>query len=285
MNKIMNKKIALVLSSGGARGIAHIGAIDVLEENGYEITSIVGCSMGSLVGGMYASGNYQQFKEWILSMTKKKMLKLSDADINTSYVVKGDLLMKEMKSLMPDCLIEECKIPFAAVATDVRNEKEILLKSGSLYNAIRASISIPIFFKPVQNEDMLLMDGALINPFPLNHVIMNGADKVVAINVTAKSNNEFIPQLQRTGKLEDAYPFGKRNPFILQGASLHRELLAVIQMMIISNSELMIQQNPCNLLVELPASSFQCFDFFKAKEIYEVGRRLMAEQLLKWENT
>lgn len=283
MNKIMNKKIALVLSSGGARGIAHIGAIDVLEENGYEITSIVGCSMGSLVGGMYASGNYQQFKEWILSMTKKKMLKLSDADINTSYVVKGDLLMKEMKSLMPDCLIEECKIPFAAVATDVRNEKEILFKSGSLYNAIRASISIPIFFKPVQNEDMLLMDGALVNPFPLNHVIMNGADKVVAINVTAKSNNEFIPQLQRTGKLEDAYPFGKRNPFILQGASLHRELLAVIQMMIISNSELMIQQNPCNLLVELPASSFQCFDFFKAKEIYEVGRRLMSEQLPKLE--
>lgn len=280
----MNKKIALVLSSGGARGIAHIGAIDVLEENGYEITSIVGCSMGSLVGGMYASGNYQQFKEWILSLTKKKMLKLSDADINTSYVVKGDLLMKEMKSLMPDCLIEECKIPFAAVATDVRNEKEILFKSGSLYNAIRASISIPIFFKPVQNEDMLLMDGALINPFPLNHVIMNGADKVVAINVTAKSNNEFIPQLQRTGKLEDAYPFGKRNPFILQGASLHRELLAVIQMMLISNSELIRQQNPCDLLVELPASSFQCFDFFKAKEIYEVGRRLMSEQLLKWES-
>ena len=280
----MNKKIALVLSSGGARGIAHIGAIDVLEENGYEITSIVGCSMGSLVGGMYASGNYQQFKEWILSMSKKKMLKLSDADINTSYVVKGDLLMKEMKSLMPDCLIEECKIPFAAVATDVRNEKEVLFKSGSLYNAIRASISIPIFFKPVQNEDMLLMDGALINPFPLNHVIMNGADKVVAINVTAKSNNEFIPQLQRTGKLEDAYPFGKRNPFILQGASLHRELLAVIQMMLISNSELIRQQNPCDLLVELPASSFQCFDFFKAKEIYEVGRRLMSEQLLKWEN-
>lgn len=280
----MNKKIALVLSSGGARGIAHIGAIDVLEENGYEITSIVGCSMGSLVGGMYASGNYQQFKEWILSMTKKKMLKLSDADINTSYVVKGDLLMKEMKSLMPDCLIEECKIPFAAVATDVRNEKEVLFKSGSLYNAIRASISIPIFFKPVQNEDMLLMDGALINPFPLNHVIMNGADKVIAINVTAKSNNEFIPQLQRTGKLEDAYPFGKRNPFILQGASLHRELLAVIQMMLISNSELIRQQNPCDLLVELPASSFQCFDFFKAKEIYEVGRRLMSEQLLKWES-
>lgn len=280
----MNKKIALVLSSGGARGIAHIGAIDVLEENGYEITSIVGCSMGSLVGGMYASGNYQQFKEWILSMTKKKMLKLSDADINTSYVVKGDLLMKEMKSLMPDCLIEECKIPFAAVATDVKNEKEVLFKSGSLYNAIRASISIPIFFKPVQNEDMLLMDGALINPFPLNHVIMNGADKVVAINVTAKSNNEFIPQLQRTGKLEDAYPFGKRNPFILQGASLHRELLAVIQMMLISNSELIRQQNPCDLLVELPASSFQCFDFFKAKEIYEVGRRLMSEQLLKWES-
>ena len=280
----MNKKIALVLSSGGARGIAHIGAIDVLEENGYEITSIVGCSMGSLVGGMYASGNYQQFKEWILSMTKKKMLKLSDADINTSYVVKGDLLMKEMKSLMPDCLIEECKIPFAAVATDVRNEKEVLFKSGSLYNAIRASISIPIFFKPVQNEDMLLMDGALINPFPLNHVIMNGADKVVAINVTAKSNNEFIPQLQRTGKLEDAYPFGKRNPFILQGASLHRELLAVIQMMLISNSELIRQQNPCDLLVELPASSFQCFDFFKAKEMFEVGRRLMSEQLLKWEN-
>lgn len=279
----MNKKIALVLSSGGARGIAHIGAIDVLEENGYEITSIVGCSMGSLVGGMYASGNYQQFKEWILSMTKKKMLKLSDADINTSYVVKGNLLMKEMKNLMPDCLIEECKIPFAAVATDVRNEKEVLFKSGSLYDAIRASISIPIFFKPVQNEDMLLMDGALVNPFPLNHVIMNGADKIVAVNVTAKSNNEFIPQLQRTGKLEDAYPFGKRNPFILQGASLHRELLAVIQMMIISNSELMIQQNPCDLLVELPASSFQCFDFFKAKEIYEVGRRLMAEQLPKLE--
>lgn len=275
----MNKKIALVLSSGGARGIAHLGVIDILEEKGYEIVSIVGCSMGSLVGGMYASGNYTQFKEWILSMTKGKMLKLADPDVNTSYVVKGDLLMKEMKSLMPDCRIEDCKIPFAAVTTDIRNEKEILINSGSLYDAIRASISIPIFFKPVKNEDMLLMDGALVNPLPMNHVIRNGADKVIAVNVTARSNAEFIPQLQRTGKLDESFPFGRKNPFILSGATLHREVLAVIQMMLISNGELMAQQYPSDLMLELPASSFQCFDFFKAKEIYEVGRRLMTEQL------
>lgn len=278
------KKVALVLSSGGARGIAHLGVIDVLEENGYEITSIIGCSMGALVGGMYVSGNHEALKDYLFSLTITRMGLLADTDINTSYIVRGERLIRDMQKTMPDCLIEDCKIPFTAVASNLKEEREIAFRSGSLYDAIRASISIPIFFKPIQCNNQLLMDGAVLNPFPLNYAQKKEDEILLGVNVTAFSNEEFLPHLSRSGTVAK----DERNPFLLTkakffipGAFAHQEAEAVAQLMLAQNSELMAQLYPPDIRLDLPASSYHCFDFFKAKEIYDKGRKMTQKLLSK----
>ena len=139
------KKVALVLSSGGARGFAHIGAIEALEEEGYEITSISGTSMGALIGGMYAAGRIAEVKEWLFSTDSRNAL----------------------LEIMPDVEISNLPIPFSAVATDLKNYEEVVFSSGSLYDAIRSSISIPLFFKPQKRNERVLIDGGVINPLML----------------------------------------------------------------------------------------------------------------------
>lgn len=106
----MKKKIALVLSGGGARGLAHIGAIETLESHGYEITSIAGCSMGALIGGMYAAGKLPEVKDWVLALDRRKVLSLVDFSLSLTHLVKGDRVMEALKEIVPDVNIED--LPF-----------------------------------------------------------------------------------------------------------------------------------------------------------------------------
>lgn len=180
----MKKKIALVLSGGGARGFAHIGAIEELESNGYEITSIAGCSMGALIGGMYAAGKLPEVKEWVLALDRRKVLSLVDFSLSLTHLVKGDRVMDALKEIVPDVNIEDLPIPYTAVATDWNSGKEVVFDHGSLYDAIRASISIPLFLNPVKRKDMLLVDGGLVNSLPLNRVVRQPGDLLFGINVS-----------------------------------------------------------------------------------------------------
>jgi len=164
----MKKNVALVLSSGGARGLAHIGAIEELERRGYCITSIAGCSMGALIGAMYAAGKLAEVKEWMVQLDKKKILSLVDFSFSLNHLVKGEKVMDALKEIVPDVNIEDLPIPYAAVATDWNSGKEVVFKKGSLYEAVRSSISIPLFFNPVRKGEMLLVDGGLVNGLPLN---------------------------------------------------------------------------------------------------------------------
>lgn len=179
----MKKKIALVLSGGGARGLAHIGAIETLESHGYEITSIAGCSMGALIGGMYAAGKLPEVKDWVLALDRRKVLSLVDFSLSLTHLVKGDRVMEALKEIVPDVNIEDLPIPYTAVATDWNSGKEVIFDHGSLYDAIRASISIPLFLNPVRREDMLLVDGGLVNSLPLNRVVRHSGDLLFGINV------------------------------------------------------------------------------------------------------
>ena len=145
----MKQPISLVLSGGGARGIAHIGAIEELEKQGFKIKSIAGTSMGALVGGLYALGKMQEYKEWIFTLDKLDIFRLIDFTFNTQGLIRGDRVFNKMKKFIPDMNIEELKIPYAAVATDITNGKEVVFTNGSIYEAIRASIAIPTVFTPV----------------------------------------------------------------------------------------------------------------------------------------
>lgn len=142
------QKISLVLSMGGARGIAHIGVIETLLEYGYEIASITGSSMGAMVGAMYATGRMTECKEWLCSWDKRKMFQLADLTLSRDGLVKGDRFIRELKQIVPDVLIESLPLPYAALATDIVSEQEVKFTSGSLFDAIRASISIPMVFRP-----------------------------------------------------------------------------------------------------------------------------------------
>lgn len=180
------RKAALVLAGGGARGVAHIGAIEELESQGFEITSVAGTSMGALVGGVYASGHLEPFKEWMRALDKYKVFSLVDFALSTEGLVKGDRVMEAMKELVPDMEIEQMPVPFTAVAADLLTGSEVVLDKGGLYDAIRASISIPSVFRPVHREGQVLVDGGTVNPLPLNRVKRAEGDLLIAVDVSAQ---------------------------------------------------------------------------------------------------
>ena len=141
MEREIKKDVALVLSSGGPRGFAYIGAIEELERRGYRITSVAGTSIGSLIGGIYAAGKLDQLKEWLYTLDSWKVFTLMDVSIGRNHLMKGDKLINAMKEIVPEVNIEDLSIPFKAVATDLYTGEEVVFDRGDLFNSIRASIS------------------------------------------------------------------------------------------------------------------------------------------------
>ena len=246
------RRVALVLAGGGARGVAHIGAIEELERRGFEIAAVAGTSMGALVGGIYAAGHLEAFKEWMCSLDRYKVFGLVDFALSTEGLVKGDRVMKAMQELIPDVRIEEMPVPFAAVAADLLTGREVVLDRGGLYDAIRASISIPSVFRPVHRDGMVLVDGGTVNPLPLNRVRREEGDLLVAVDVSA--------------------PFGA-DPTTRANASLnyYKVLIASSQIMQQHISQLMCRLYRPDVLVQLPADSYGMFEFYRAAELVEAG--------------
>lgn len=257
------RKAALVLAGGGARGVAHIGAIEELESQGFEITSVAGTSMGALVGGVYVSGHLEPFKEWMRALDKYKVFSLVDFALSTEGLVKGDRVMEAMKELVPDMEIEQMPVPFTAVAADLLTGSEVVLDKGGLYDAIRASISIPSVFRPVHREGQVLVDGGTVNPLPLNRVKRAEGDLLIAVDVSAR--------------------FGA-NPAQRANASLnyYKVLIASSQIMQQRITQLMSRLYKPDIMVEMPADSFGMFEFYHSDEIIEAGREATRAALERW---
>lgn len=181
--KPIKQDVALVLSSGGPRGFAYIGAIEELERRGYNITSVAGTSMGSLIGGIYATGKLDELKEWLFDLNAWKVFDLMDLSISKNHIVKGDKIIEAIKEIVPDVDIKDLKIPFKAVATDLYTGEEIVYTEGKLFEAIRASISIPSLFRPVKQGLRTLIDGGIVNTLPISQVDRNGKDILIAFDV------------------------------------------------------------------------------------------------------
>jgi NTE family protein len=177
--------VSLVLGSGGARGLAHIGVIHWLEENGYEIKSISGASIGAMIGGIYACGELDAYEKWVRAITKVQIVKLLDVSWGKQGLVDGDRIIDALKELVGDRDIEDLPIKYTAVASDVRREKEIWLKSGSVFDAIRASISLPLFFTPFDLNGVKLLDGGILNPVPIAPTFEDHTDTTIAVNLGA----------------------------------------------------------------------------------------------------
>ena len=198
----MTKDVALVLSSGGPRGFAYIGAIEELESRGYHITSIAGASMGSLIGGIYAAGKLHEVKDWLFDLDAWKVFSLMDLSFSKSYVMKGDKVIDAIKEIVPEIDIRDLRIPYCAIATDLYTGDEVIFDQGPLFNAIRASISIPSLFRPVEYGRTFLVDGGLVNTIPLNRVHRNGHDIVVAFNVNDIDRDSIVEAMNEEERKE-----------------------------------------------------------------------------------
>jgi NTE family protein len=195
----VNKTVSLVLGSGGARGLAHVGVIHELQANGFEIRSRSGCSIGSLIGGIFAAGKLPEFEQWIREITKVDIVSLLDIAWQQHGLVKGDKIINALIELVGDMKIEDLPIPFTAVAADVINEKEIWINSGPLFDAIRASISLPLFFTPIEYKNGYLVDGGVLNPVPIAPAFNDDTDLTIAVNLGGPLEKEK-PGQRMSGK-------------------------------------------------------------------------------------
>ena len=182
--------VALALGSGGARGYAHIGVIQVLEERGFDIVGVSGTSMGALVGGLHAAGRLDAYTEWVSSLTQRDVLRLLDPSLRAPGVIRGDRVMGRVRELLAGALIEDLPVPFTAVATDLLARKEVWFQRGPVEAAIRASIALPSFITPVMLNGRLLADGGMMNPVPLAPLTALRADLTIGVTLAGEPDDE-----------------------------------------------------------------------------------------------
>lgn len=280
----MKKNVALVLSSGGSRGLAQIGVINELESQGFNITSVSGASIGSVIGGLHAMGKLEDYSQWVCNFNKKEVWGFMDFTLKSNGLLKGERVFDKMKTFIPDMNIEDMPIPFTAVATDILNRKEVIFKSGSFYDAARASIAIPAVFTPVKCHNAILVDGGILNPVPIKQVERNDGDMLVVVNLygdkelphdTISEDSTDKGYLQSLKKSLSALISTGDKSSVGYYSLLNRSSSAMLQRI----AELSIEIHQPDLLINIPRDSANTFDFHKAKELIELGRNLTKEAI------
>ena len=196
--------ISLVLGSGGARGYAHIGAIEELVAQGFEIRSVAGASMGALVGGVYAAGKLDVYRDWVLPLQRFDVLRMLDWTFSGGGLIKGDRIIDKLRELIGDVRIEDLPIAYTAVAVDMLAQREVWFSRGSLFDAIRASIAIPTILRPHHYEGRLLVDGGLLNPVPITPTLRDLTDCTIAVDVNAPAESLDGAPLSAADSADDA---------------------------------------------------------------------------------
>ena len=280
----LNKKtVSLVLGSGGARGLAHIGVIKWLEENNYEIKSISGCSIGSLIGGVYAAGKLDYLENWMRSITKTDIITLLDVSWDGSGFFKGDKIINTLVDLIGEIQIENLSIPFTAVAADIGAEKEVWINSGSLFDAIRASISLPLFFTPFDYHGIKLIDGGVLNPVPIAPTFNDETDLTIAVNLggaltkvekknTQPSNQERLTSSFQRGVKEfiQSLKAKSKNPST-QNWGMYDVANKAFDAMQSTIARQKIAAYPPDIDIEIARDACGTLEFEKASEMIDLG--------------
>lgn len=297
------RRIALVLASGGARGIAHIGVIRELERHGFEIASIAGTSMGSVVGGIYAMGGLETFADFMCNLTHDEVYKLMDFTLTSHGFLKAERVFKKIESLIPDQNIESLRIPYAAVAADLNDRKEVIFTQGSVFKAMRASIAIPAVVTSVVENDKILVDGGILNPLPLNHVKRHDGDLLVAVNLyddtssaqkrIVDTDEELAEFQQAAGYLSKIYEgyqtvkhsigFRKKRISRKQKKKLDMGYISMLNITTTMMSQriaaMSMEIEKPDVIINIPCNDIGTFDFFKSKELIELGEKKAKEVL------
>jgi NTE family protein len=301
----MKKKVQLVLGSGGARGIAHIGVIDRLLEEGYEIVEVYGCSMGAVIGGMYCAGFLPQYRDWLIRQTKSDIYRLFDITLSMQGFLKGERIFNVLEQITGRHQIESLPIPFTAVATDMLHRREVHFTNGDLYKALRASTGIPGVFKPVVENDHLFVDGGVLNPLTVNLVRRRDDAIIVAVDLNGpvprkvpaliaetkvpaeieKESWEIVSKLRRYLSMtpkDDAVKNPKEPP--LPSFTMFEILDASYDVTLDRLVEVMLQFYPVDVLVKVPRNSASVYEFYRAAELIDLGRSLYDQAISEKNN-
>ncbi|MCE8003700.1 patatin-like phospholipase family protein [Billgrantia ethanolica] len=311
------KRVALTLGSGGARGYAHIGVIEVLEARGYEITAISGCSMGAVIAGVHAAGQLEAYRDWVCRLDYFDVLKLVDVTWSPMGAMRASKVMSKLEELIGDIQIEDLPIPLTTVATDLARQREVWFQSGPLLRAIRASIAIPGVITPVHIGDSTLVDGGLLNPLPITPTVSSHADMMLAVNVTAHSArpvtlNDLMPteeqeaaEAQAVAKgwmdvrgatrwLFEGFGTAEQEADSADGKSERTSngrrawgrldmILASFDITQASLAKYKIAGYPPDVLIEVPKTVCGAFEFHRAEALIRLGRHLAMEALDRYE--
>lgn len=296
------KTVSLVLGSGGARGMAHIGIIRCLEDRNYRIVNIAGASIGALVGGFYAAGKLDQYERWVCALERTDVLRLLDLSFNGGGLFKGYKIMEVLKRQVGDAQIENLPIEFTAVAVDIERQREIWLNDGSLFEAIRGSIAIPSVFKPHPYRGMMLVDGGVLNPVPIAPTLKTQTDLTIAVNLNGRAEMPGKAERSRNKKQvkisEEAQNTVHRaiNRFIDRWWSEKddsQEPQNQWSMLELMNRSIDTMQNTIahmklaahqpDVLIEIPRGVGGLFDYHLAAEMIDDGYQLCAAALDRYE--
>lgn len=287
------KTVSLVLGSGGARGLAHIGIIHWLEEQGYQVKSLAGCSMGAVIGGIYAAGKLDEYERWVRAIDKMDIVSLIDFSWRKGGLVKGEKIMDLLRELVGDRNIEDLPMRYTAVATDIKTEKEVWIQSGCLFDAMRASMSLPMFFTPFEYKGTTLIDGGVLNPVPIAPTFSDRTDLTIAVNLGGRiranvpkklkiekqarkndselraSINRFIERLQNSMTNDDDEALGvydiANQAFDAMQGTISRAKLAAY---------------PPDKVVTIPRNACGTLEFDRAGEMIDLGYQMARLQLL-----
>ena len=286
------KTVSLVLGSGGARGYAHIGAIEIIEKQGYEIKSISGSSMGALVGGLYAAGKLGEFKKWALSLDAIEVVKLVDFSFARGGMVNGDDVYKKIELMIGDIRIEDLPIAYTAVATNINTQKEVWFRKGKLIDAIRASIAIPTILTPIIKDGMLLVDGGVLNPLPITPVLSDDTDLIIAVNLDANIPNPYVVKIPKKQKEQ-------QNKLYNEALKLWDEASKLIGMDTPEKDEINIfyvlgktidtaqsilskyamEGHKPDIIIDIPSGACRFYEFDQAYRLIEIGKMAAVESL------
>lgn len=293
------KSVSLVLSSGGARGLAHVGVIEELEKRGYHIAEIAGCSAGALVGGMYAAGKMEEFKDWICHLDRLDVFSLMDFTFSTRGFIKGEKVYNALKKVVEDCQIEDLNVPFYCNAVDYISGNEVIFREGSLYDAIRASGSIPTVFQPARHQRYELVDGGVLNPVPLSLLQQAAENWIIVVGLNAGDSELVIPpKKDATGKSYISMPtwvtdyrtkmrqyfpeqIKEEKPASLSSISLMTRSFDLLQDRF---SALLIEKFQVDISIQVARNQAGTLEFHRAEELIEIGREKAIQALVKWEN-
>lgn len=271
------QNIALVLSSGGARGVAHIAVIEELLKSGHTITSISGSSMGAVVGGIYAAGTLPGFTKWLSDLDYWDVFNLLDFSITSKGFIKGEKVFKQTEAYIPKINIEDLPIPFVAVAADIVKKKQIVYDSGDLKTAIRASVSIPTVLHPIKVDDSILVDGGVVNPIPADLIYRNPGDKLVVVDAnsnvplsrpkvkTVEKNivNDLLTRYTKWRKSDE------KKEVNLGIFDMLNESIDLTQEAL---SQLILEKHQPDLLINISRKLCDTMDFHKTPEILALAR-------------